>query len=295
MESHATRIASSDGRYRLVTALPAVVGLVAFFLLFAKPAILLGQDWWTNPEAGHGLLLAPVALWLAWRRGLRTDRLPDYLLGTGLLLGSVTLRLAADLAAELYTMRLSMIGAIVGLVVFYAGLRQALSWWLPFLLLALSVPFPEVVTSALALPLQFKASQMGAYLLEWREVPVSLSGNIISLPSQQLFVTEACSGLRSLTALLSLGVLMGGLWLRYVPTRILLLAVTIPIAIVINGIRVFLTGFLVYYVDPSLGDGFMHLTEGWLMFVVSFGLIGGVAWVMRGTEHWVRQGRDVAP
>jgi len=271
--------------------LPHAAWLVAFAVFFAKPAQLLLRDWWNNPEAGHGLLLFPVALWLAWRTGLVPTRAANRWLGTALLLGATLLRIASDLAAELYTMRMSMVGGLIGVIVFYYGVRQALAWWLPLMLVALSVPFPELITSALALPLQFKASQMGAALLEWRRVPVQLAGNIISIPGQQLFVTEACSGLRSLTALLSLGVLMGGIWLKQPITRVLLLAITIPIAILINGFRVFLTGFLVYYVDPSLGDGFLHLTEGWLLFVVSFAFIGMVAYTARVMESIVARRR----
>jgi exosortase len=125
------------------------------------------------------------------------------------------------------------------------------------------------VTQALALPLQFKASQMGAAMLQMRDVPVRLTGNVIRIPGQELFVTEACSGLRSLTALISLAVLLGALMLRSSVLRVLLLLLAIPIAVVINGVRVFFTGFFVYFVDPKLGQGFMHLTEGWLLFLVS--------------------------
>jgi exosortase len=129
---------------------------------------------------------------------------------------------------------------------------------------------------------------MGAALLAWRDVPVKLSGNVILLPGRQLFVTEACSGLRSLAALVSLGVLVGGLWLRTPVARLLVLALTIPVAIVVNAIRVFLTGFLVYFVDPKLGEGFLHLTEGWLLFVVAFTVLGGVAWVTSRVEERLR-------
>ena len=133
---------------------------------------------------------------------------------------------------------------------------------------------PELVTQALALPLQFKASQMGAALLEMRNVPVQLSGNVILLPGRRLFVTEACSGLRSLTALLSMAILLGALMLDTPVTRVVLLLFR-PVAIVINGVRVFLTGFLVYFVSPALGEGFMHMTEGWLLFLVSMSVLAG--------------------
>lgn len=256
--------------------LPLLITGVAFVILFRHPAALLARDWWTNPEAGHGLLLAPVAIWLAWKKGFVESR-PNFVLGMLILAGAVLLRAGSELAAELFTMRFSMIAALIGLVVYHRGVQQVLAWWLPFVLLILAIPLPELVTSTLALPLQFRASRMGAALLEWRHIPVRLTGNIIDIPGHRLFVTEACSGLRSLTALLSIGFLMGGLWLDKVWARALLILLAIPIAVAINGVRVFLTGFLVYFVDPKMGEGFMHMTEGWLLFLVSLLLIGAVA------------------
>jgi exosortase len=270
---------------------PIGLAAVAAVVLFARPAVLLGRDWWNDPEAGHGLLLAPLSLWLAWRRGLAPDRAPNPVGGAVLLLGAVALRYLGGLAAELFTMRFSILLALAGVTVFIWGFTQLRRWWLPAALLALSIPIPALVTNALALPLQFKASSMGAALLEWRNVPVQLAGNVIQLPGRQLFVTEACSGLRSLTALLALGVLVGGLWLRSVPSRVILVALAIPVAIAVNAVRVFLTGFLVYFVDPKLGEGFMHLTEGWLLFVVAFVILGAAAWVASSVEErWRSRG-----
>ncbi|HET9011510.1 MAG TPA: exosortase/archaeosortase family protein, partial [Gemmatimonadaceae bacterium] len=98
-------------------------------------------------------------------------------------------------------------------------------------------------------------------------------------------VAEACSGLRSLTALISLGVLLGGIALRHPLSRVLLIAIAIPVAILINGVRVFLTGFLVFFVSPELGQGFMHTTEGWLLFVTAFAALGVFALVLRWVER----------
>ena len=274
--------------------LPLVFLAIAFILVYSRPAVLLGRDWWSDPEAGHGLLLFPAALWLAWKRGLLPERIPNPVLGALLLGGAVLLRAASELAAELFTMRFSLVMAVAGLVVFYWGVRQALAWWLPLTLLVLAIPLPELLRAALALPLQFQASELGAGLLEWRNVPVRLSGNVIEVPGHRLFVTEACSGLRSLTALLSLAFLVGGLWMRHPVTRAALVLLAIPIAILINGVRVFLTGFLVFFVDPSLGEGFMHVTEGWLLFAVSFALVGLVALVLGRIEHVVARRKAAA-
>ena len=270
---------------RLGEALPLVVTGLIYLALFAGPLRLLALDWWNDPEAGHGLLLAPLALWLAWKAGIPQEARPSIALGISILVLAVLLRYASGLAAELFTTRGSAWLAAVGLVTYAFGWRQVLQWWLPFTLVALSIPLPSLITTTIALPLQFKASAMGAALLEMRHVPVALTGNVILLPGHRLFVTEACSGLRSLTALLSLGVLIGGLWLRFPVSRALLILLALPVAIVINAVRVFLTGFLVYFVSPEMGEGFMHLSEGWLLFLVAFGALGLIAWLLTFAER----------
>lgn len=284
----------AGSRYSADQLLPLVATALAFGVLFAKPITLLVQNWWSMPEAGHGLLLAPVAIWLAWKSGIAADAKPNRVFGIALLVFAVLLRYASGLAAELFTMRGSMVIGLAGLTVYQFGFRQLIRWWLPFALICLSIPLPELITQALALPLQFKASQMGAALLEMRNVPVRLTGNVIQLPGRELFVTEACSGLRSLTALISMAVLLSALVLRNPVTRIFLLLVAIPVAIVINGLRVFLTGFLVYFVGPSFGEGFMHLTEGWLLFLVSMTILAAVAWLGSIIERALTARRTVS-
>lgn len=281
----------ADVATRALQLSPALLGLVTFLWLFAEPLAGTARLWFVSPEAGHGLLLVPVAVWLAWRRGVRGGAVSQPLAGLLVLAGAVALRYVAALAAESFLERFSLFLALAGLVVFCWGVRQLFHWWLPGLLFLLSIPLPEVVIGTLALPLQIKASQLGAALLSWRGLPVRLDGNVIRLPGHELFVTEACSGLRSLTALLSLGVLLGGVVLRTGPSRLALVALAVPVGIVLNGFRVFLTGFLVVFVDPRMADGFTHMTEGWLLFVAAFAVLGVLAWGLgRAERRWLRRG-----
>lgn len=272
-------------RFARQLTLPGVAAALAFVVLFAQPIAGLLRDWWTDPDAQQGLLLAPIAGYLIYKAGRDPRSRPQPSLGVGVLVLAVILRYLSGLAAERFTMVLSAFGAAAGLVIFTMGLRQLLRWWLPITLLLLSVPIPTVLLNSLAFPLQLKASQMGAVLLKWRHVPVLLAGNVLHLPGQTLFVTEACSGLRSLTALVALGLLIGGLWLRTAPARALLVLAAIPVAMFLNGVRIFLTGFLVYFVDPALGEGVMHYSEGWVIFVVAFAILGVVAWAAAAAER----------
>ena len=273
------------------THLPVVVlTAVAFAALFGASFVSLLSDWWTNPEASHGLIIGPLALWLGWRRR-EPQRQPAVVIGMTVLAAAVVLRLLAGMAAEPYTMRMSMVAAAAGLTLFFVGTRQLHAWWLPLILLILSVPLPEIVISRIALPLQFQASELGATLLRARHVPVSLSGNIIRMPGHELFVTEACSGLRSLTALLSLAVLIGGTALRHPLSRVVLVAAAIPIAVLVNGTRVFVTGFAVHFLSPAAGEGVLHATEGWLMFIGAFIALAAAAWIGTRIERLVRERR----
>jgi exosortase len=280
-----TAVASGHG-FDWRSNVPQLTAGLAFMVLFFDTLTTMASNWWTEPDAGHGLLLAPLALYLAWKKGLVAEPRPMKALGIAMLSLAVVMRYVGGLAAELFTMRSGMFLAVLGLIVFYFGVRQLVHWWLPLTLFLLSIPLPVVVLSTLAFPLQLKASQMGAALMEWRHIPVFLNGNVIHLPGRTLFVTEACSGLRSLASLIALGVLIGGLWLRSPISRVVLVLLSLPVAMFLNGIRVFLTGFLVFFVDPRLGEGFMHLTEGWILFVVAFGILGGFAWVLTHIENF---------
>ena len=130
-------------------------------VLFAEPLVTLGRDWWSVPEAQHGLLLFPVAVYLSWRAGLASAA-PRPVVGLALLALAVVVRYLSGLAAELFTMRGSMLVALCGLIVGARGTAQLRRWWLPLVLVALSIPIPAVVLGAVTFALQLKASALGA-------------------------------------------------------------------------------------------------------------------------------------
>jgi exosortase len=260
-----------------------------FLACFAPVIVGLVRAWISLPDAAHGILIAPVAVWLAWRSGPVADLRPARWAGSALILVAVFANLFGRVAGVETIPRAAFLLALVGLTLWFAGWRQILAWWLPFLLMALTIPLPESIIASLTLPLQQVAAKMGAAMLSWRHIPVLLAGNVIRLPGHTLFVSEACSGLRSLTALLSMAILVGALFLKYPISRILMVALAVGLAIFVNGIRIFMTGFLVFFVDPKLGEGFMHLTEGYLLFLISLSILALLTWFfLRVESHFGR-------
>ncbi len=280
-----------EGPWTVQRLAPVIAATIAFAFLFADPIRGLTAAWWSDPDAGHGLLLFPVSLWLAWKSGIRPKAEANVTLGTVTIFGAVLVRALGGLAAEFFTQRFAIWLTLVGVVIFVWGFRQVLRWWLPFTLLLLSIPLPATIINSLAVPLQFRASRLGTSLIEWRGIPVQASGNVINIPGQRLFVAEACSGLRSLTALISLGVMIGGMWMTTIPGRLVILALAIPVAILVNGFRIFLTAFLMHFVDPELARGFMHKTEGWALFVVALLILAAFASVVALIENQVKKWR----
>lgn len=276
-------------------ALPLIL-LVAstFLLLFGGTIAELVRDWARDPDYGHGFLLLPLACYLAFRSRLRENPAPSRVGGLALLVTSVLVFWLGTIAAEFFTRRFAVLVALAGLAVYYGGWRQARAWWLPFGLLLVTIPLPEVVLNSVTLPLQLFASRVAVTLLEFRHVPADLSGNIIILPGTELFVAEACSGLRSLSALFGMGLLIGGTMLTTWPARAVLLIVALPAALAANAFRVFLTGYLVYYAGPEAAEGLLHLSAGIGVFMIALGLVAAVMLFLRrrerrsGKEHRIR-------
>jgi exosortase/archaeosortase family protein len=78
--------------------------------------------------------------------------------------------------------------------------------------------------------------------------------------------------MRSLMALGTLGVLFAYFFRKSWPERILLVASTIPIAIVVNATRVAVTALLAFW-DASWVEGSIHQFEGFIMFGMAFALL----------------------
>ena len=139
--------------------------------------------------------------------------------------------------------------------------------FIPIIFLIFAIPLPYVVDAALSFQLQLISSQLGVFFIRLLQIPVYLEGNVIDLGNYKLQVVEACSGLRYLYPLMSLGFLAAYLFQAPIWQRILVFLSTIPITIVMNSFRIGLVGVLVNYWGPQDADGLLHMFEGWIIFI----------------------------
>jgi exosortase len=166
-----------------------------------------------------------------------------------------------------------MVGVIAGSVLFILGWEHLRILILPILFLLLMIPIPAIIFNQVAFPLQLFASQFGELSLAALSIPILREGNLIHLANTTLEVAEACSGIRSLISLLTLGIVYGYYMESRNWLRTLLALATVPIAILANGIRITGTGITAHHYGAEAAEGFLHGFSGWLVFVLAFAML----------------------
>jgi exosortase D (VPLPA-CTERM-specific) len=111
-------------------------------------------------------------------------------------------------------------------------------------------------------------------------VSVFLEGNVIDLGTYKLQVADACSGLRYLFPLMTLGVIVAYLFRGKTWMRWWLFLSTIPITVLMNSLRIGIIGLLVDNYGIAQAEGFLHWFEGWVIFIACFFVLLGEAWAL---------------
>lgn len=262
----------SPSHRKLLTAL-AVVGAVVWVYW---PVLVRLVDAWSNDDNySHGFLIVPVAAYFAWERKARFEaavRKPSWM-GLVVFLGSLLVLLAGLLGSELFLTRVSIIGSIAGLVLFLFGWEHLKIMAFPIGFLLLMVPLPAIIFNQIAFPLQLLASRAGEWAIASVGIPVLREGNVLILAKTTLEVAEACSGIRSLVSLITLGIVYGYFMDNRIWVRVLIVASTIPVAIFANAARVAGTGIASHWIGKEAAEGFLHESAGIIVFAFAFVMI----------------------
>ncbi len=249
--------------------------LASFAIVYWDVIGKLVHDWSIDDNYSHGFLIVPLAAYFAWERRARFREAaarPSWL-GLVVVLGALASLVAGILGSELFMTRISLLGMIAGTLLFLCGWQHLKVMLFPILFLLLMIPIPAIIFNQIAFPLQLLASRFGEVALLACQVPVLREGNVINLANTSLEVAEACSGIRSLVSLLTLGIVYGYFTDSRIWFRTALALATVPIAILANGIRVAGTGIAAQFYGPEAAQGFFHTFSGWLVFLAAFLLL----------------------
>jgi exosortase len=258
-------------------------------LLFLPVLSSMVKEWATVEEMGHGFFVPVVAGYIVWtdRERILAQPVKPVRPAAILIVWGFFQMVLGFLGADFFVARTAFLIALVGLIWTLAGTAVLRSLFCPLFMLLFMIRIPLFVYQQLTFPLQLFASKVATGLLQALSIPVMRDGNILELPSGRLEVIEACSGIRSLLSLTFLSLAYAYVFDKRPWMRPVLFFSSIPIAIAANAIRVTLTGILSEY-NKALADGFFHMFEGWLLFMIALiSLIGTHRLIcrVRGLEH----------
>lgn len=248
--------------------------LIGGGLLIAYAPVMrsLVGAWSTDDNYSHGFFIVPLAAYFAWERRARFQAAiarPAWL-GLAVVLVSLLMLVAGTLGAELFVSRVSLIGTMAGTVLFLGGWPRLRIAAFPLAFLLLMVPLPALIFNQIAFPLQLLASNVGEFGISAMNIPILREGNVLILANATLEVAEACSGIRSLVSLFTLGIVFGYFADHRPWVRTLIALSAIPVAILANGLRVASAGVAAHNFGDAGVKGLFHEFSGWVVFVIAF-------------------------
>jgi exosortase len=240
-------------------------------------------------DEGHGLLIPFVVLGLYWlkRKELVAQPLRLWWPAIGLFALAVLLHLVGFLSQQ---QRLSVIGFLLGL---YALTGLAWGWnWLkasffPYFLLAFCVPISDYATT-LTMPLRLLVARIVEIIGHLGLAPDLLREGTQLFDAQHTFAYEvaaACSGIRSLVALLALMTIYGFLNFKAPWKRAVMMLVALPLAIMGNVVRLCFTIAVAESFGQKAGKA-VETDAGYITFGVAIGCAYLVArWLEKGESQ----------
>lgn len=279
----------SSGGQRAWTMTPVTrqfaMGLAA--LLLAIVAFHQGLtrmvEWWLEREEySHGILIPFIAAYLVWQRWNALAAVqPRYrFVGTLIAAVGVIFATAGELATLYQPIQYGFLLIFYGVTIAIVGVNGFRKIWAGMLFLIFMLPLPEFFYRNLSAELQLLSSALGVAVIRLFGISVNLQGNVIDLGVYRLQVVDACSGLRYLFPLMSLGFLCGVMFRAPLWQRALVFLSAIPITVFMNSFRIGVIGVLVEYWGPQMAEGFLHDFEGWIVFMACTALLVGEVWLL---------------
>jgi len=260
-------------RVPLITLVVLTVLLVLAYLdMFS-----LVKEEWANPLYSHGYIVPIISLGILWLRYQPFRPVPasERWIGLGVLVLGLAIRNLGVYMTMNPLDRYSFLIAVFGLFMMVGGWRTIRWAWPALIFLFFMMPLPSVLEHNILWRLQTLASVCSTLVLQTMGVAAFRQGNLISVPGADLNIADACSGLRMLTIFLALAVAMVFLVERPWWDKFVILLSAVPIALVVNIIRITVTGLLYMAVgsDNEFAHKLGHDWAGYFMMPLALGFL----------------------
>jgi len=255
--------------------------------------LMEGESYYT-----HAPLVPLVSLFIALLliRHTSIPARPNRLWGSVVTVAFLLAHMMASLARVNFASGFALIGVLAGLILLLWGTTALRRLWFPLALLVFMVPLPEVSIAQLNFRLKMFAADWGVKLADFAGVMVARKGNQVMLAGDKsLVIANVCNGLRTLISLTAFGALyayvcrLRGWW------RVGLFLMSIPVAVVVNSIRIMSLIVVADIWSEDVATGWYHDTSGILIFVMAFLFMFGMEKMVLGIRKFVGKPAEVLP
>jgi exosortase len=255
--------------------LPYLLLCAAFGVVFYPSLKQLVTTWATSDQNSHGFLIPLVSAYIihARRKGLTGTNVSGSRYGFVLSCFSILLYVISITAGMATAQFASIVFFVWGTFLFLFGYNGFRFVAFPLYYLLFMIPVPAQLYSMATLPLQLFVTRASGAIGSLMHIPIYVEGNLINLPGRVLEIVEACSGLRSMMSLLALSAVFGFYSLRTPWKRSVLFLSGIPIAIIINIVRILAIAVFLHCFRIDITSGPLHAVAGIAVFGISLGLI----------------------
>lgn len=260
---------------------PITIKIFLLFILWAAifypvyPGLFYAWFGTSNADNSYGILVPFISLYFIWIR--REDMKPAEVInsysGLVILAASLFLYLVSYAGGVVFLQRMTIVLSLNGLVLYLFGKETYRILLFPLVFLFFMVPIPESVVGLISFPLQTYATIISSKIIQWCGIPVYREGHMLYFTQTQLEVAEACSGIRSISALLMLSVIFMHQCSNNRLLKTIIILSSVVIAFIANILRVSGTGILAHFFGAKVARGFLHEFSGMAVFAFGFLLL----------------------
>lgn len=254
---------------------------------------------WGSAEYSYILLILPVSVALLLAEQRRWWALREHSVGAGmvlmlvagLLFGAVQIwsaSIASDI--QLACEMISVVLLWIGIFIVFFGMRAAKSNIFPLVLLFGLAPLPRSVLDMIVGLLQSGSAWTAHALFALLGVPVLQHGVQLTIPGLVIDISEECSSIRSSSLLVVAAFVLAQVLLSTSWRKALLIAISIPLTVVKNGMRIVTIAMLGTRIDPDYLQGRLHHQGGILFFAFALSVLCAAIWILRRGDSMGAEG-----
>ena len=288
----------AESRYRAIAfAVAALAALCAYGGMFTRLCQIFSNP---QEDMSHGYLVPVFSLYVLWteRKELAARAGAPSWGGFALVALSQVLLFFGSRGLQVRIEAVSFILLCIALPWALWGRRVAAACLFPALFLCFVIPLSTYL-DFVTVHLRLFASSFAVGLLRGCGLDVVRHGTAIESTGAGRFaidIAEPCSGLRSLFALMALTAAYSWYAHRTWPRRLVLFALSVPIAVLGNVTRIVTICLVASACNPDVALGFYHDYSGYVIFAVAILLMLACSDIVEraadGLARLAREGRE---